>query len=842
MSSSYAEGLGARDNVTANQDATILKNIRETTNATSQLNTALQINSSQLTGAGLSISGTAFNDSNGDGFRAKDEPGLPGWTIMLERDGKEVRTTTNDSGRYIFSNLEDGRYTVTENMVAKWNLTSPSGGNYTINLVDRDAVNYDFGNIPGPETDIPQEHPIMAKNTWNQRTQAIKNLPKAGASPEGIVGVSYPSSFSLLSHLPYTASERDQGNCGNCWVWGCTAPIEVAHDVQNGVHDRLSIQYLNSNYNGGSGYGWACCGGWELDFQNFYNSQGKFIPWSNSNANYQDGGRQCSGGTSVPASSISTSPDYPITPIQWHEIQTAGVSTTQAISNIKSYLYANKAVTLAFYLPDFQPFWNFWAFNSGNWDPDSYCGLSDGAYPGGHEVTVVGWDDSTNSWIVLNSWGIDYAHPDGTFKLKMDMNYNCINGGYYSYSFGYFDVAFSDANHPPNTPSIPSGPGSGAAGTSYSYSTSTTDPDGDQVKYTFDWGDGTTSVTNFVNSGTIASASHTWTVSSGSTTTFNVRARSADDNGLSSIDWSNPLSVSITGLTNLNWKSGSTSPGSTNWQAYGSNAIYVDVDTDAAGFTATPRYFTSLGGLGNHWDALGVNAIYSATSTGFRIYMKNWNGASLTPAYANSNKWYVQWLGVPASNTNSGATPMGTTNWQAYGSNAIYVDVNTGAAGFTETPRYFTSLGGLGSQWDALGVNAIYSATSTGFRIYLKNWNGAGLTPAYANSNKWYVQWLGVPTTNTNSGATPMGTTNWQAYGSNAIYVDVNTGAAGFTETPHYFASLGGLGSQWDALGVNAIYSPTSTGFRIYLKNWNGAGLTPAYANSNKWYVQWLGE
>ena len=289
-------------------------------------------------------------------------------------------------------------------------------------------------------------HPIMSINTWTQRTQVVKNLPKAGTSPEGRAGVSYPSSFSLLSHLPYTASQRDQGSCGDCWVWGCTAPIEVAHDIQNRVHDRLSIQYLNSNYNGGSGTSWACCGGWEVRFQNFYSTQGKFIPWSNSNANFQDGGRSCSAGTSVPASSISTSPNYPITSIQWHEIQTSGVSTTQAISNIKSYLYANKAVTLGFYLPDFTPFWNFWGSNSGNWNPDSYCGRSDGAYPGGHEVTVVGWNDSTDSWTVLNSWGIDSAHPDGTYKLKMDMNYNCANWGYYSYSFGYFDVAFEVDN------------------------------------------------------------------------------------------------------------------------------------------------------------------------------------------------------------------------------------------------------------------------------------------------------------------------------------------------------------------------------------------------------------
>ena len=547
MSSSYAEGLGTLNNTTVNQNATLSKNIQGTTNATVHLVVDPRIDSSKLTGVSLSISGTAFNDSNGDGLRTQNEPGLPGWTVILENDGKEVRTATNDSGQYIFNNLEAGRYTVTENMVSEWSQTSPGTGNYTINLADKDAINYNFGNILGHSTYVPQEHPIMAKNTWNLRTQAIKNLPKAGVSPKGLAGVSYPSSFSLLSHIPYLGSGRDQGNCGNCWVWGCMAPIEVAHDVQNGVLDRLSIQYLNSNYNGGSGYSWACCGGWELGFQNFFSTQGKFIPWSNSNANYRDGGRQCSDGTSVPASSISTTPNYPITSIQWHEIQTAGVGTTQAISNIKSYLYANKAVTLAFYLPDFQPFWNFWSSNSGNWNPDSYCGLSDGAYPGGHEVTVVGWDDSTDSWIVLNSWGVDSAHPDGTFKLKMDMNYNCVNGGYYSYSFGYFDVAFSNANLPPNTPSIPTGPSSGASGTSYSYSTSGTDPDGDKVQYTFDWEDGTTSVTGLVNSGTAASASHAWTVSAGSTKTFNVCTRSTDSHGLSSTDWSNPLAVSITG-------------------------------------------------------------------------------------------------------------------------------------------------------------------------------------------------------------------------------------------------------------------------------------------------------
>ncbi len=97
-------------------------------------------------------------------------------------------------------------------------------------------------------------------------------------------------------------------------------------------------------------------------------------------------------------------------------------------------------------------------------------------------------------------------------------------------------------NRPPNTPSTPTGSTSGHASTTYSYSTSATDPDGDAIKYLFDWGDGTTTETAHYSSGTTASASHIW----GSTGTYNVKVKAIDGSGASS-DWSNSLSVSITG-------------------------------------------------------------------------------------------------------------------------------------------------------------------------------------------------------------------------------------------------------------------------------------------------------
>ena len=96
-------------------------------------------------------------------------------------------------------------------------------------------------------------------------------------------------------------------------------------------------------------------------------------------------------------------------------------------------------------------------------------------------------------------------------------------------------------NAPPQTPAKPTGPASGVSATSYSYSTSATDPDGDQVKYTFDWGDGATSQTGLVNSGTSASLSHTWSAAG----TYLVKAMATDSKSAESA-WSGALTVTIT--------------------------------------------------------------------------------------------------------------------------------------------------------------------------------------------------------------------------------------------------------------------------------------------------------
>jgi len=100
-------------------------------------------------------------------------------------------------------------------------------------------------------------------------------------------------------------------------------------------------------------------------------------------------------------------------------------------------------------------------------------------------------------------------------------------------------------------------------------------------------------------------------------------------------------------MANIRIGAGFTPAGNTNWQQYtGGRGVYVDVDTSAAGFKTTPSYVASIGGASHHWSTTGGSAIYAATATGFRIYVRWADGNLLTPAEANGHQWHINWIGI----------------------------------------------------------------------------------------------------------------------------------------------------------------------------------------------------
>ena len=217
--------------------------------------------------------------------------------------------------------------------------------------------------------------------TLDRWVRDFEDAPRAPEDPMVRAGIvmrgelPVGGSLSLLNNIQYTPSARNQGSCGNCWVWAGTGVLELALKAQRDIKDRLSIEFLNSCYNSEQSY--CPCGGGNLSlFSSFYAGKGLAVPWSNTNAAYIDGGGTCSG----TCSAISTNPNYGISgTVSAQTVSTTSVSQDAAILNIKNILSQNRGVYFAYFLPDtggwdnFYDFWNNQA-ESVIWNPDGSCG------------------------------------------------------------------------------------------------------------------------------------------------------------------------------------------------------------------------------------------------------------------------------------------------------------------------------------------------------------------------------------------------------------------------------------------------------------------------------------
>lgn len=98
----------------------------------------------------LGISGTKWNDLNGDGVRESGEPGLAGLSVRLVGGPRnaDIMTTTGGDGSYSFNDLEPGTYTVSEEMLTGWVQTWPAPpGTHEVVLKAQSAGGIDFGNF-----------------------------------------------------------------------------------------------------------------------------------------------------------------------------------------------------------------------------------------------------------------------------------------------------------------------------------------------------------------------------------------------------------------------------------------------------------------------------------------------------------------------------------------------------------------------------------------------------------------------------------------------------------------------------------------------------------------------
>jgi WD40 repeat protein len=96
----------------------------------------------------LSISGRAFDDSNGDGVETNNEVGLESWDVLLDGpDGYSATAKTDRKGYYIFTGLLPGTYKLATTGHENWTATAPADGINVAKLTDTHESEVNFGFI-----------------------------------------------------------------------------------------------------------------------------------------------------------------------------------------------------------------------------------------------------------------------------------------------------------------------------------------------------------------------------------------------------------------------------------------------------------------------------------------------------------------------------------------------------------------------------------------------------------------------------------------------------------------------------------------------------------------------
>lgn len=107
------------------------------------------------------VSGTAYEDLDGDGERDPGEPGLAGRSVFVDRDGDRTRdpwepvTVTGSNGNYVLRDLPPGAFDIAQVLPSGWvQTTAPPR---TVSLVSGMTVDgVDFGSLgrPGPPVGV----------------------------------------------------------------------------------------------------------------------------------------------------------------------------------------------------------------------------------------------------------------------------------------------------------------------------------------------------------------------------------------------------------------------------------------------------------------------------------------------------------------------------------------------------------------------------------------------------------------------------------------------------------------------------------------------------------------
>jgi len=213
-----------------------------------------------------SISGTVFEDMEGDGDKDIGDPPLAGWKVRLS--GTKVDSVNSDaSGNYTFPNLPNGLYTVSEAVQSGWLQTAPPAGSYSISLADgQTETSIDFGNFQYATLGGIKFDDLNGNGVYNEGENPLSEwrVILEGVAAETTItdGVGH-FSFTNVGPGEYTIRERQEAD----WVQikpGSPGFYAVTPRSGSAIDTFQFGNKIANRFQGTSGSSWSDPGNWSF--------------------------------------------------------------------------------------------------------------------------------------------------------------------------------------------------------------------------------------------------------------------------------------------------------------------------------------------------------------------------------------------------------------------------------------------------------------------------------------------------------------------------------------------------------------------------------------------------